>query len=181
MKKHFKIIKECIGSNDGLCESCYGTGYMEDGWDCQECNGTGQGPILWSQEFVFGVIDGIAYLNTTPHQINFGVEEHDEAIILPASGFIVNASINEKHVKIESGIEYVKTVFNGDPVVEEKLNKMILRIQNSTGLKNIVIIGSMIAAQAYPDKIVVLTPCKGYERVPITQKRMNLDKFTTIV
>ncbi len=129
----------------------------------------------------FGVIDGIAYLNTTPHQINFGVEEHDEAIILPASGFIVNASINEKHVKIESGIEYVKTVFNGDPVVEEKLNKMILRIQNSTGLKNIVIIGSMIAAQAYPDKIVVLTPCKGYERVPITQKRMNLDKFTTIV
>ncbi|MBO0565232.1 hypothetical protein EXQ38_01520 [Clostridium botulinum] len=53
MKKHFKIIKECIGSNDGLCESCYGTGYMEDGWDCQECNGTGQGPILWSQEFVF--------------------------------------------------------------------------------------------------------------------------------
>ncbi|WP_161780406.1 hypothetical protein [Clostridium botulinum] len=36
MKKHFKIIKECIGSNDGLCESCYGTGYMEDGWDCQE-------------------------------------------------------------------------------------------------------------------------------------------------
>ncbi|MBE1304167.1 hypothetical protein G4W71_09060 [Clostridium botulinum] len=30
----------------------------------QECNGTGQGPILWSQEFVFGVIDGIAYLNT---------------------------------------------------------------------------------------------------------------------
>ena len=44
--------------------------------------------------------------------------------------------------------------------------------------KNILIIGSIVAAQAYPGQVVAMTPAPGYERVPVDQKRMNPDKFT---
>jgi hypothetical protein len=41
-----------------------------------------------------------------------------------------------------------------------------------------MIVGSIIAAQAYPGSIKAMIPCEGYERVPPTEKRMRPDKFT---
>ena len=42
-----------------------------------------------------------------------------------------------------------------------------------------VIVGSIIAAQAYPGEVVAMTPLPGYERVAPAEKRMNPHKFTT--
>jgi len=41
-----------------------------------------------------------------------------------------------------------------------------------------VVIGSIIAAQAYIGHIVRMTPAVGFERVPVAEKRMRPDKFT---
>ena len=41
-----------------------------------------------------------------------------------------------------------------------------------------VIIGSMIAAQAFPGRVCAMIAAAGFERVPPDQKRMRDDKFT---
>lgn len=41
-----------------------------------------------------------------------------------------------------------------------------------------IIIGSIIAAQAYPGKVCAMIPAPGHERVPPAEKRMRTDKFT---
>lgn len=43
------------------------------------------------------------------------------------------------------------------------------------------IVGSIIAAQAYPGEVVAMTPAPGYERVAPAEKRMNPHKFTIFV
>lgn len=45
--------------------------------------------------------------------------------------------------------------------------------------RTLVIVGSIIAAQAYPGKVFGLTPVPGYERVAPAEKRMSSDKFVT--
>ncbi len=41
------------------------------------------------------------------------------------------------------------------------------------------IIGSIIAAKAFPGVVFGMTPAKGFERVAPAEKRMNPSKFTT--
>jgi len=43
--------------------------------------------------------------------------------------------------------------------------------------ENILLIGSIIAAQSYPG-VLAMVPAPGYERVPPAEKRMRPDKFT---
>jgi hypothetical protein len=40
-----------------------------------------------------------------------------------------------------------------------------------------LIVGSILAAQAYPGQIVSGVACEGFERVPPTEKRIRPDKF----
>jgi hypothetical protein len=42
-----------------------------------------------------------------------------------------------------------------------------------------VVLGSIIAAQAFPGRVLALTPAPGFERVPPSEKKMRADKFTT--
>lgn len=67
----------------------------------------------------------------------------------------------------------VKTRFEADTKADEFL----------AGLKsvasNVVVIGSIIAAQAYPGRVFGLCPVPGYERVAPNEKRMRLDQFIT--
>lgn len=42
----------------------------------------------------------------------------------------------------------------------------------------LIILGSIIAAQAYPEEVFGMVPVPGYERVTPDQKRMRCDKFT---
>jgi len=112
-------------------------------------------------------------LNTTSHDINFREENGTEFIVRPC-GFLLNAKPEEEEVKKEDGISFVRTKFVADPVGERFL-AAIIPLQKKLGG---VIVGSIIAAQTYPGKVAAMTPAKGFERVPIDQKRMNPLKFT---
>lgn len=120
---------------------------------------------------------GVKILNTTPHEIIFGREDSDETISVPPCGILVNAKVSEKKVprpqRLRDGngaqIHCVKTVFLPD----QKGRDFLRTVPSGT-----VVVGSIIAAQAYPGQICALVPCKGFERVPISEKRMRHDKFT---
>lgn len=116
-------------------------------------------------------VNGVRYINTTPHPINFGTDD-GRVITLPCSGHLINAKAQEVTVKVAKGIEYVRTQFIKNSEGVQLLNKI------KEVYPNAIIVGSIIAAQAYPGEVVALTPCVGYERVAPAEKRMNLNKFT---
>lgn len=118
----------------------------------------------------FKLTNGVEVINTTPHPITFLNPVTGVVTEVPTSGYILNASIES--VEAEGpvpGIEYVKTQFVG--------NEEGYRFLNSIP-EGIVVIGSLIAAQAYPGKVVAMVACDGFERVPPADKRMREDKFT---
>lgn len=116
-------------------------------------------------------VDGVDIINTTPHEITFGVGDH--AVVNVPPMVLINAAAKEKPVRNEDGVELVKTVFEatdeGKDIIAELKGKFA----------NAVIVGSIIAAQAFPGDVVGMTPCPGFERVPPAEKRMNPHKFTT--
>lgn len=115
-------------------------------------------------------IDGRTYVNTTPHPINF--DYGGEVITVPPSGVVINASPTEKAVGVKNGVVLVRTVFTGTTEGHEKLCEI------EECFPGAFIIGSIIAAQAYPGRVLAMVPAPGFERVPPDQKRMRLDKFT---
>ena len=117
------------------------------------------------------IVDGVSIFNTTPHAINFGVG--DEVKEVPTCGVLVNASSSEEVVKTEGGVEFVRTKFTGND--EGRAIIAAMKAANPDA----VIVGSIIAAQAYPGEVVAMTPLPGYERVAPAEKRMNPHKFTT--
>ena len=124
------------------------------------------------------IIDNVAFINTTPHSIN-GVFNGVE-VEIPSCGYILNATAEEEEIETNNGIKFVKTVFNPS---EKGLN-FVTNLTNSFTKKdlevdNIIIIGSIIAVNAYPG-VCGLTPMMGFERVAPALKKMNLNKFTIV-
>lgn len=115
-------------------------------------------------------INGRTYVNTTLHPINLQVG--DEVVEVPPSRVVISAKPDEIIVKEEDGIKFVKTVFVGTREGEDTIEDLEFRFPGC------LIIGSIIAAQAYPGKVLALCPAPGFERVPPNQKRMRADKFT---
>ena len=115
-------------------------------------------------------VDGVMVFNTTPHPITFGVGEG--TVEVPTS-VLVNATASEEVVASEGGVEFVRTKFTGN----EEGHALIAAMKESC--PKAVIVGSIIAAQAYPGEVVAMTPLPGYERVAPSEKRMNPHKFTT--
>lgn len=124
-----------------------------------------------NNNFVFVTFkSGVTVINSTPHDVTF--MDIDGEIINVPSSCIINASVKETVVANVAGIEYVKSEFVGSDegaALIEEINKV-----NPSA----VIIGSIIAAQAFPGLVVGMTPCKGFERVPPKDKRMSTIKFT---
>ena len=119
---------------------------------------------------------GIEILNTTPHGITFGREDCFETIAVPPSGILISAKVVEVNVKKplklemeEIDVECVSTNYLPNQKGWELLNEVPDRV---------VIVGSIIAAQAYPGLVFGMVPCAGFERVPIQEKRMRHNKFT---
>lgn len=119
---------------------------------------------------IVDVIDGVEIINTTPHPINFGVG--DKVVEVPTST-LINATPHEEVVANENGVELVRTVFVGN----DEGNAAIAKIREA--FPKAIIVGSIIAAQAYPGEVVAMTPLPGFERVAPAEKRMNPHKFTT--
>lgn len=117
--------------------------------------------------------EGVVYVNTTPHVINLLNPDTGNEVEIPPSGVIINAKVVETVAgETPQGVKLVRTKFCSD----EKSEEILAQIEQE--FPGAVIIGSLIAAQAFPGRIYVLTPAPGFERVPPDQKRMNSRKFT---
>lgn len=115
-------------------------------------------------------IGNIEIFNATPHAITF---LHDGEVVEVASDFVISAEVSETSVRTtHDGIEYVTPTFTGNEdghaIIEATYEEH----------PQAVIIGSIIAAQAYPGMVMGMIPAPGFERVPPAEKRMRADKFT---
>lgn len=112
-------------------------------------------------------------INTTPHPINFR-SENGEEFEVPCNGVLLNATCEEEEVgEHPSGAKLIRTRFTASNEALETLDR--LERENP----NAVIVGSMIAAQAFPGRVFAMIAAPGYERRPPNEKRMRPDKFTT--
>jgi hypothetical protein len=114
--------------------------------------------------------NGVTIFNATPHAIRFWREDWIEPVEVETDA-IVNAKAQEEIASVENGVTFVTTTFVA--IKDENYNKAFLAYKNGA-----IVVGSIIAAQAFPKTVVAMTPAPGYERVPPDQKRMNPDKFT---
>jgi hypothetical protein len=116
--------------------------------------------------------NGVMVVITTPHPVNFYWKEgEDDAFIVEGSGVLVNAKPVESVVEEFENHHLVTTKFEGDDSTEKTLRRL------HESLPGLIVIGSIVAAQAYPGLVHGLIPAKGFERVPPAEKRMSMDKF----
>lgn len=92
-------------------------------------------------------VEGHIYVNTTPHSINC-LDGNGNLVILPPCGTLVNARSVQEVVGSIDEISLVKTRFEADTKADEFLSAL-----KSVSSKAVVI-GSIIAAQAYPGKSI---------------------------
>lgn len=116
--------------------------------------------------------NGVCVLNTTPHPLTMQ-DTNGELVTVPTS-VLINAKAEEKAVDNL----FVETVFVGTPEGKETIRDIEGTYAETGCPDRLVIIGSIIAAQAYKGKVVGLCPVPGYERVAPSEKRMRCDKFT---
>ena len=124
--------------------------------------------------------NGITVVNTTPHPITFQSPE-GEIVKVPTSvmegertGYAV---INAQSVEKEIAPHIVDTQFVPSDQARVIINEIKSQFADQDKEGNLIIVGSMIAANTYPE-VKGMTPVPGYERVPPDQKRMSCEKFT---
>lgn len=129
-----------------------------------------------TSEFVgvkFG--NGVVVVNTTPHPLT--IQDVDGKLVqVPTCGIVINASAKENPVD-ELLIE---TKFVGDAEGRKAISDIRKWFSENYGDDNVrlVIVGSIIAAQAYPEQVCGVVPVPGYERVAPPEKRKRCDRFT---
>ena len=130
----------------------------------------------------FVEVEGLKIVNTTPHDITLLSEKTGREYQVKPCGFILNATPEEKIVSLgdERGeVSLVQTVFKPSEEGLKFIEGLFFGSESTGGkILDKVIIGSIIAAQAYPGKVVAMTPAPGFERVPPAEKKMNLFKYT---
>lgn len=119
--------------------------------------------------------NGDTVINTTPHELTF--LDGEEVKTVPVSGILINGKPVETFSHMMGKSKMVKTIFEGNQEGREAIARIRQEARNE-GIDNILIVGSIIAAQAYPGDVVAMIPAPGFERVPPDQKRMMVDKFT---
>ena len=120
-------------------------------------------------------VDGVEIVNTTPHEITFGVvgaEGEVKAINVEPCGALINAKATSHVVEERGAISFMKTTFEGGAEGAALIEEI------KAAYPQAVIVGSIIAAQAYPGDVVGMCPLPGYERVAPAEKRMDPHKFT---
>ncbi len=111
-------------------------------------------------------------INTTPHSITMQSAGGNVYQVEPCGVLISARPVEEPAGAHPSGAELVRTRFEATPEAEEGLAR--LEAEHPGAL----IIGSIIAAQAFPGRVLAMVPVPGFERVPPAEKRMRDDKFT---
>ena len=121
--------------------------------------------------------NGVCVVNTTPHPVTMQDIDENLVVIPVDTKWLVNAKAIEKSVG-ENGL-YVRTEFVGTPEGANLCDSIIQWHKEKFPNTELVIVGSIIAAQAYPGVVSGLVPVPGYERVAPAEKRMRCDRFTT--
>lgn len=113
-------------------------------------------------------------VNVTPHPLTFQCSETGVCYTLEPSGVVVNATpVEEECTPHSCGATLVRTVFIASAAEEEKVARLERKWPGA------ILVGSIIAAQAFPGRVLAMVPAPGFERVPPAEKRMRDDKFTT--
>jgi hypothetical protein len=126
--------------------------------------------------------NGVRVLNCTKHALNFQ-EADGSVVVVEPSGFTVDATVSEaksRHRSNYFGVDIVMPTYTSDVNTEERLDELqvsLMRVKTDKPMP-VILIGSQIAAQAYPGRIAALIPVTGFERAQWDQKRMRIDKFT---
>lgn len=116
----------------------------------------------------------VTVVNCTPHQIRFQDLTGEIVTIDSNLEYLINAEVQEEvTVDEDLGIEFVQPRF----IANENGWGIVSRIRKEHGM-DVVIIGSIIAAQAYGGAVCGMVPVPGYERVAPAEKLMRVDRFT---
>ncbi|MGB9886494.1 MAG: hypothetical protein ACPLRW_05790 [Moorellales bacterium] len=122
-------------------------------------------------EIRIAVIEGRTYINTTPHEIVLRSPAGEDHVV-PSAGVLINARAVEEAAGGRDGVQFVRTRF----VADEQSARVLDELERM--YPGAFIIGSIIAAQAFPGRVLAMVPVPGFERVPPAEKRMRADKFT---
>ena len=128
-------------------------------------------------------MDGGMLVNTTSLELTLQ-SLAGELVTVPSSvpegektGFaVVNAKSNE----VQVAEDLVTTTFTATPEGLDLLEAIGQWATTEHPNETLRVIGSMIAVNAYPGRIVGMCPVPGYERAPQGQKRMRTDEFTVV-
>lgn len=116
---------------------------------------------------------GVTFASVAPHEMRLRWPDGEEFVV-PPSGVVVNAAPVEENAGLHpSGATLVRTRFVVSEAEEAKLAAVEAKHPGA------VVLGSIIAAQAFPGRVLALVPVPGFERVPPAEKRMRADRFTT--
>lgn len=119
--------------------------------------------------------NGVRIFNSTPHALNFRDVGTNATITIPSTvpagektGIgVINAAPTEEVVDELR----VRTVFKAS-----ESGKAVISLVKDVLGDNVIIIGSLAAANAYKD-VLGMIPVPGFERVPPAEKLMRCDKF----
>jgi len=111
-------------------------------------------------------------VNATGHDIKFQ-DGFGRVHKMPQTDFIISAKPVITLIKEENGISFVRRTF----VPREHSEDMINYIHKIHPHKKII--GSIIAAQAFPGKVFSLVPCRGFEKLAPSKRRARIDQLIT--
>ena len=123
-----------------------------------EVNGQGIKVVTFS--------NGKTIINTTPYTISF--DDNGKGVKVPSCGFLLNSTVSQ---------EKVSDIFTTTKYIGNQEGFKFLDLVKEID-ENIIIIGSIVSAQAYPRKVVAMNAMKGYEKAAPGKKRMNPNLFT---
>ena len=121
--------------------------------------------------------NGARVFNATPHPVTFWKSDWANPVVVQSDG-VIDAIPSEQVVdsgewdarNFGASIQFVHTRF-----ISIEKGRELAKAAKAAGC---VVVGSIIAAQAYPGLVCAMIPAPGYERVAPAEKRMNPDKFT---
>lgn len=121
----------------------------------------------------FKLSNGLEVINITRNPLTFLSNDGTETIV-PPSGVVIDFNLKNfissapEEVDIPEGVEFQEPAFMGTIEGYEILDKLP---------ENVIIIGTLIMAQAYPERICSTIAYPGYEIAPIEQRKVREDKF----
>lgn len=129
--------------------------------------------MLKTLESAIVEVKGVKVVNTTPHGIRLTDDSLELDGTVQPSGVLINAKAETVEVDSDiTGVVYQMTKFIPDQDTLKVLERFIVEHPD------VVIIGSLIAAQAYPGIVAAMVAHPTLMRVAPQEKRMLYNKFT---